>query len=255
MDETSQGQAATSQAPSAETQPAQKADTQAVPPVQGDGAGAEQPGEATADWRKVIDDVDSKELRTHPKLSGLIGEMAKRQAQELADAQLANDQAQREARELAELRRRNPVEYAERMEAKEQAQVTDQQRWNQFVLGLRHRIDELPEDAKDGLLGRRYAGMTLAQAQAKFADDLLTVEGGSRTKKAVDEARKDAVEAGKAEARAEAAQGQRSPDLSTGRAIADLTQAEWDKNRSSAEWRGQNKERINRALTHRSITR
>lgn len=261
VDETQGQQAQPAQAAtqiSTETEASNTEQTQSAAPqpeTGTDGKTAEQTNEQPkADWRELLNEVDPKELRKHPKFAGILGgELQRAMAQK--EAELALQEAQRKENELLA---QDDGPYAKHVKEQREAQTHEAAAWGEFDALANERVSSLPDDLKERIAGKFYPG-TPGAARRAFLNELIDLEkeavkrelSPSAMKKAADEA----FEAGKKVAAGEAAQSGRVPSLGRGQAEApELDQGEWNANRKNPDWRRNNRERIQAAVKAGRIT-
>lgn len=120
--------------------------------------GAGTAAAAGADWSSMIDSADPEQLRRHPRIAGIVGDLLSKQKE--ADRKRWEDEAAEKARgeersRLKQLRQSDPVGYAELMEAREAEQESREamaklHRETESQLGklLGESFRELPEWAE-----------------------------------------------------------------------------------------------------------
>lgn len=103
------------------------------------------PQAATPTWQEVLDKVDSKELRKHPKLAGILGSETQTAIQRERE-RIQHEEGEKAARaaeqRLRDLAQRDPVQFAEQW-------LTDQQRTD-----VQRQLNEMGAKARSDLAKR-----------------------------------------------------------------------------------------------------
>jgi hypothetical protein len=248
------------QAPQPNSQPSpQPAETRSEAP-----AGSPSPSQTpTLDddtfWRR-LDEVDPDEvIRRSRRLAGKVGSEADR----LADKRLQQRQVEETRRKAIEDRRRlrdeDPLGYVEREKQEEAEAERLQAMWGEVDAALVNNLwKKLPEAVQSKLGNKTYAGSP-AESRVAFIEDVLETLAEMRSTEAVrkaeadwnsklKQARKDATEAGRLDALADA-NADDSPDTGGGvPAAGALTWGEYQRHRGDAAWRKANSTRIEQFL-------
>jgi hypothetical protein len=131
---------------------------QTTPPTDS-GATAAQSAETgqaeQADWSKVLETVSPEDLRRHPRIAGIAGELAQRREAEIRQ-RIEQDQAEKAAQaerdRLKKLRREDPVAYAQEMDAREELEESNLklaklkgETQQQFLSRIRAGFEVMPE--------------------------------------------------------------------------------------------------------------
>lgn len=257
--------------------PVQTSAAPAVPSIEPNASGA-------PDWRAVLDAVDTRELAKHPKFSGLIGSHAERLAKQQVAQQV--EVIKREADELAlrkvedqrlnYLRQNNVQAYVEEQDRVNQRRNQTQQQlaveqthsqaaWKEVDAVFDGLFFNAPQEVRDKLGGKNYNAATQGEARAMFVNDLLSELSAYNTKsaseKAVAEARskweKEELPVRIKEALGESVGSEPSPETGGGNVPSTglITQEEFDKHRTSLEWRRANIQRISDGVKAGTIRR
>lgn len=131
--------------------------TQTAPPSDSSplaegGAAAQAEG---ADYWKWLESVPAEELRKHPRVAGIAGELSQRQAEQLRrqiERENAERAAEAERQRLRELRRNDPVAYAQEMDARDELEEAHRkiqrlrgETQQQFLDRIAQGLGSLPE--------------------------------------------------------------------------------------------------------------
>ena len=259
---------------------------QEVPPAPGEEEEPEAPGGAEPDAQPApepssfdLNDVlgklspkDKAELRKHPLIAGIAGDIGQRRAQELFNTWKAQQDREREEREAEQLLENDPDTFIERERQRRQQRqqeqgvqqqiVQAQSTWQNGALGAIKRFqDELPEEVQAVVSGKRYAeNGTFDDGLYEYIKDVSdnfvkhqvkTLEASVEKKlrpKLERELREKILE----EIREEQNASEPSPGTNgTGRPAgtgAVIDQKVWDANRHNRQWRLEHKAQINEAL-------
>jgi hypothetical protein len=108
-----------------------------------------------SDWAKFVETVSSEELRRHPRIAGIAGELAQRREAEIRrqiEQEQAEKAAQAERERLRRLRRDDPVAYAEEMESRDELEAAQRnlhrlrgETQQQFLKRITDGLKSLPE--------------------------------------------------------------------------------------------------------------
>lgn len=228
-------------------------------------------------WGRVSE-LDADELiRKHPKLAGKLGDLANKQARQLAAAEKERweqDQqkrlAEREAEELDQLAESDPYALAERVlekRAKEKAEqdkqqaevqrVTERSTLEQAVWGdvdknlLDAMYFKLPPAAQQKLAGKTFSGATDLEARQNYAqailDTYVEIEADRRVTTRLKDKEKTLTSAITKDVLGEANSGEPSPDVGAGTSGALTQERAWEMLRDRATYL-QHKEEIDAAL-------
>ena len=210
---------------------------------------------ASPAWWTALDSVDPKELLKHPKVAGTLGDLAQRRATEERKKWEADRARAEEENRLRALRDNDPFKYVEeekRIEAESQKQAATQAQVYGDIDGMLNEMYvRLPEADQKELAGKAF-GEGIAGRKAaleEFSKRLARKEVTDVTAKERAKWEKDAREAIRKEVLAEVNGKEPAPDTGGGQsAPGALTVEEFNRNRGDAQWRRDNRARIDTLL-------
>ena len=186
-------------------------------------AGTPDATPAAKDWRALLDEVDPKELLSHPRVGGIVGsrlEAERRRAAQEAEQALA---ARQQDAELERLRTTDPESYAAEVGRRKEEAA----RAGQVLSGIHSRIatwaSTLPPEVQQKVSGKTYPG-TYEDGVLAYTREVTELLTEHRVGEAVEKARqkweKERLPALRAEILAELNGGEPAPDTTRGAAPA-----------------------------------
>lgn len=128
------------------------------------GATGQAEQEQQTDWAKILETVSPDDLRRHPRIAGIAGELAQRREADIR-RQIEQEQTERatqaERDRLKRLRTEDPVAYAQEMDAREELEESNQ------------KLAKLKGETQQQFLGRIKAGFEVMPEWKEITQDDL----------------------------------------------------------------------------------